>query len=334
MSGTRQVAKPTGCRVKPGDVCQILTSGGGIYGLATHKHPKRSYVVAIFGEAYDKVPKDFAPVAAGEPQFITTFLICDAVRDGLFTVVAHVEVPQHLRDFPTFRTTNQLHGDQRLCFFRDGERERRVDRPLTEEERRCPEGPRFPSAPALFEWIEKDWRAGRVMSSRPVPARDRRLSQVLTHDIPDWRAGQAQPEPPFADRALAPVRFAAGNEVTARNGADVRDAGDCRPHRGQSMELRAWMQGIAYDFPRFARPRARARALFPQQAFLLPADAGSRRCGIAGPMMPMRRGDPSPSGHKSHRRHSDAKGAGVMRRHPPLASWGRALRARLQDVPP
>lgn len=151
-------AKPTGPRVKPGDVFQILTARGVCYGLVTHRNPKYSYVVAIFGETYDKVPSDFAAVVAGEPQFITTFLIGHAVRQGLFRVVAHVEVPAHLRPFPTFRGTNHLNGDRTLWFFWDGERETRVDRPLTEAERHYPIGPHLPSAPLLIEWIEKGCR--------------------------------------------------------------------------------------------------------------------------------------------------------------------------------
>lgn len=100
-------------------------------------------------------------VVAGRPQIITTFSIQYAVRQGLFALVANVNVPDHLRDFPTFKATNHLKGDDTLWFFWNGKEEWRVERPLTEAEKRHPEGPSFPSAPLLIERIQKDYRVER-----------------------------------------------------------------------------------------------------------------------------------------------------------------------------
>ena len=147
--------------VRVGDVFQILTSEGVCYGLVTHTHPKWAFVVAIFREFYSKTPKDFTQVVAGEPQFITTFLIQDGVRQGLFSLVAEVLVPEHLIEFPTFRGTNHLQGEETMWFFWNGEREWKVHRPLTPEEKKYPEGPSFLSAPLLIELIEKDYRVER-----------------------------------------------------------------------------------------------------------------------------------------------------------------------------
>ncbi|WP_339112856.1 hypothetical protein [Thioclava sp. GXIMD2076] len=145
--------------VRIGDVFQILTSEGVCYGLVTHSHEKWGFVISVFRDFYDQEPEDFASVVAGSPQITTTFLIQHAVRSGLFALVAHVEVPDHLQDFPTFRGTNNLKGDDTLWFFWNGKEEWRVQRPLSEAEKRYPEGPSLPSAPLLIEMIQKNYRA-------------------------------------------------------------------------------------------------------------------------------------------------------------------------------
>ena len=147
--------------VKVGDVFQILTSEGVCYGLVTHTHEKWRFVISVFRDFYTKEPKDFAAVVAGNPQITTVFLIQDAVRAGLFSLVAHVQLPEHLRDFPTFRATNNLKGDDTLWFFWNGKEEWRIQRPLTEVEKRCPKGPSLPSAPLLLEMIQNDYRVER-----------------------------------------------------------------------------------------------------------------------------------------------------------------------------
>lgn len=147
--------------VKGGDVFQILTSKGVCYGLVTNTHAKWRFVVSVFRDFYSQEPKDFGSVVMGTPQITTTFLIQDAVRTGLFSLVAHVDVPDHLRDFPTFRSTNNLKGDDTLWFFWNGTEEWRVQRPLSEAEMRYPKGPSLPSAPVLIEMIQKDYRVER-----------------------------------------------------------------------------------------------------------------------------------------------------------------------------
>jgi hypothetical protein len=83
--------------VKVGDIFQIVTSEGVCYGQLTHTHPKWKFVIAIFRESFPKVPKDFNLIISKEPQFITTFLIQDAVRQELFSLVANVPVAEHLK---------------------------------------------------------------------------------------------------------------------------------------------------------------------------------------------------------------------------------------------
>lgn len=147
--------------VKIGDVFQILTCEGVCYGLVTHTHPKWKFVVAIFRKFFPTPPEDLSSVVSDDPQFITTFLLQDAVKQGLFSLVANVPIPRHLREFPTFRSTNNLKGDDTMWFFWSGEKQWKVQRQLTEEEKCFPKGPSLPSAPLLIERIEKNYRVER-----------------------------------------------------------------------------------------------------------------------------------------------------------------------------
>lgn len=147
--------------VQVGDIFQILTSEGVCYGQVINTDPKWKFVVAVFREFFSKPPKDFSELVSTEPQFITTFLIQDAVKKGLFTLVDNAAVSQGLSQFPTFRGTNNLKGDDTMWFFWNGQEEWKVHRVLTDEEKKYPEGPSLPSAPLLVEMIEKDYRVER-----------------------------------------------------------------------------------------------------------------------------------------------------------------------------
>ncbi|MBO9519444.1 MAG: hypothetical protein J7493_15385 [Porphyrobacter sp.] len=147
--------------IKIGDVFQILTSQGVCYGQVTHSHARWGWIVAIFREFFDEEPVDFKDVVKKEPQFVTAFLIEHAVKEGLFSLVANVPVPASIAKFPIFRGTNNLKGEETMWFFWDGEKEWKVQRPLTNEEKRYPEGPSLPSAPVLIERIERDYRVYR-----------------------------------------------------------------------------------------------------------------------------------------------------------------------------
>ena len=145
--------------VKVGDVFQILTSEGICYGQVTHTHPKYEFIVRIFREFYPTPPKKFEEVVSKEPQFTAMFLVQDAVRQGLVSLVANVPVATKNKSFPIFRTTNNYgEGDNTIWWFWDGDKEWRVDRSLTDVEKKYPQRG-FISAPLLIERIEKDYRA-------------------------------------------------------------------------------------------------------------------------------------------------------------------------------
>ena len=143
---------------RPGDIFQILTSEGVCYGLVTHLTGKSDGVIAIFREFYDQPPEDFQALVEQKPQFITAFAIRRAVRQRMFALVAEVTIPKHLAEFPLFKDTHKLRGDDTIWFFWDGKNEWQVKRPLTAKEKLYPIGPRFINFPGLIENIEKNCR--------------------------------------------------------------------------------------------------------------------------------------------------------------------------------
>jgi hypothetical protein len=145
-------------RPAPGDIFQILTSEGVCYGQMTHRTERHGDVVAIYRRFWAAPPADWAEVVSDTPQFITTFLLTEAVRRRFFAIVGTADIPDAQRPFPTFRGANNAKAAQPLWFFWDGTTERRVDRPLTPEELTFPEGPSLPSAPLLLDMIQRDWR--------------------------------------------------------------------------------------------------------------------------------------------------------------------------------
>ncbi|MDR0529464.1 MAG: hypothetical protein LBG69_07655 [Zoogloeaceae bacterium] len=124
--------------VKIGDIFQTLAAEGVCYGQITHKSVKWGYVVAVFREFFVKEPVDFTEVLAKESQFITAFLINIAVRRGLFSLVANFSVAENLKEFPIFRSTNYLNGNDTLWFLGTGRSSGELTELLRKKKRNIP----------------------------------------------------------------------------------------------------------------------------------------------------------------------------------------------------
>lgn len=148
-------------KVSVGDIFQILTSHGVCYGQVTHIHSKWKFLVSIFRDFRNKPPEDFADYVTQEPQFITPFLIQEAIQRGYFAFLINVPVAQQNAKPVIFRGTNNPGcGNETLWWLIDERGERRIDRPLTEEELKYPDEALI-SAPVLIERIENDYRVER-----------------------------------------------------------------------------------------------------------------------------------------------------------------------------
>lgn len=147
--------------VKIGDIFQILSREGICYGQILHKHKKWGYIIGVFRNFFDKEPENFSFVINRKPDFISPFLINIAVSRGYFRIVGHEAISQCNAEFPIFRGTNNPgEGLNTLWWFWDGEREWRVDRPLTEIEKHYPQKSLI-SAPLLIRYVEDDYRVER-----------------------------------------------------------------------------------------------------------------------------------------------------------------------------
>lgn len=143
-------------RLKLGDIFQILTSQGISYAQYTHRNAEYGHLIRVFSKVYKQEPKDFAVVAEGELQFSTFFPAQSAVNQGLMSVVANTPVPNHLQDFPIFRSRNGGAGGS--LWLWDGATSKRLERDLKPEEMRYPTRA-IVSAPLLIERIEIGYRA-------------------------------------------------------------------------------------------------------------------------------------------------------------------------------
>jgi hypothetical protein len=152
-------------RVKIGDIFQILTSEGICFGQVLHTHPKWKYVIGVFYDFPGQTSVNFSEYVDRRPDLTTMFLINHAVQRGYFTIVGNVPVAECNVDFPIFRETNNPGlGDGTIWWFWDGNREWRVDHPLTDEEKKYPRGPSLPSAPLLLRYIQDGYRVERDFS--------------------------------------------------------------------------------------------------------------------------------------------------------------------------
>ncbi len=143
-------------KIKIGDLLQILTSSGIAYAQVIHKHQEFGYLISVFAGFYEKFISDYTEVVASAPQFIAFFPAQAAVNQNLLSVVANVEVPEKLKEFPIFRTRSGGVGG--AVWIWNGSESNRLQRELTESEMRYPTRGII-SAPLLVERIENGYRA-------------------------------------------------------------------------------------------------------------------------------------------------------------------------------
>lgn len=94
-------------RIRPriGDVIEIPTPRGLAYANFTHKHEKYGALIRVLPGLHETRPSDFAALVAQLPQFMAFFPTGSACSRCVVQVVAHEDIPQHSRNFPTFRSS-------------------------------------------------------------------------------------------------------------------------------------------------------------------------------------------------------------------------------------
>lgn len=144
------------CRVKIGDIIEIPTAKGLAYAQFTHKHKMYGALLRVLDELFESRPEYFVALVKRRHRFVTFFPLGAAVNRGIFSVVAHEEVPEEAKKFPTFRSgLEDRTGGVETWWLWDGEREWRVST-LTPEQRVFPIL-EVVNDTALVHMIESGW---------------------------------------------------------------------------------------------------------------------------------------------------------------------------------
>jgi hypothetical protein len=144
-------------RLKIGDIVEIKTKKGLSYAQYTQKDPLYGALIRVFRLIFQERPPSFKEFVHGDIQFITFLPLRYYVKDGTLEIVAHEEVPEQAQTFPVFKGHNGIHPDGSIVWWLwDGEKEWKVGRELTEEQKQYPESGTI-NYKALVTSIEKDW---------------------------------------------------------------------------------------------------------------------------------------------------------------------------------
>lgn len=148
-------------KVRVGDLIEIKTGKGLVYAIYTHRHdkpPKYGALLRVFDEVYELRPDTFDATIKHPVRFSVFFPLQAAVNRGLVEVVATVQIPDGLRQFPLFRSgmVNPETKTVDSWWLWDGEREWRIGR-LTQEQRKLSIRGVWHDT-MLIQRIEEDWR--------------------------------------------------------------------------------------------------------------------------------------------------------------------------------
>ncbi|SLN09698.1 hypothetical protein ROJ8625_00062 [Roseivivax jejudonensis] len=124
----------------PGDIVEIETDSGKAYVQVTHNHSSYPPVVRALDGLHESRPDDLEGLATGATRFVGMIPLGSALQKLGRTceVVAHVDVPEDQKPFPTFRMPiRDKKGEIVYWWFWDG-RGLSYDVELTEEQKALP----------------------------------------------------------------------------------------------------------------------------------------------------------------------------------------------------
>lgn len=146
-------------RVKLGDIIEIPTHRGFGYAQYTNRHPTYGELIRVFAGLHATASLRASAIVSEDVQFVCFFPLQAALRQGLVRVVCNVGIPQHLAEFPVFRTglPDPHTGKVDLWWLWDGEREWQVERLSAKERGYPPRG--IWNDTLLAERIDCQWKA-------------------------------------------------------------------------------------------------------------------------------------------------------------------------------
>ena len=147
--------------LKLGDLVEIPTAKGLAYAIYTHRHtepPKFGALIQVFDGLYETRPADLHGLLSQPIRFATFFPLQAAVNQHIVSIAGHVEVPERLKPFPTFRsgTVDPKTGKVPVWWLWDGQKTWRAG-DLTPEQRKLPIRGVWNDT-FLKERIEEGWR--------------------------------------------------------------------------------------------------------------------------------------------------------------------------------
>ena len=148
-------------RIKIGDLFEIQTAKGLVYGQFTHKNLEFGALFRIFSGFYPARPIDLTKVGLQPVQFSVFFPIQSAVNAGLIVYCGHLEVTPENAIFPIFRSTSRDKEGKRGSdnwWIWDGIQSTYLGRSMTEEEKKYPTRSII-SHPLLVERAENQYKA-------------------------------------------------------------------------------------------------------------------------------------------------------------------------------
>jgi hypothetical protein len=125
-------------RIKIGDLFEIQTAKGLVYGQFTHKNPAYGALIRIFSGFYQTRPIDLKEITLQPLQFTVFSPIQRAVNLNLITLCANLPVTSENAIFPIFRGANYSKEGKRSAddwWIWDGTSSKRLGRILNEDEK-------------------------------------------------------------------------------------------------------------------------------------------------------------------------------------------------------
>ena len=126
-------------KLRIGDIVELKTSKGFMYGIYTHEHKDYLSLVRFFNHYFSEAPDSIEMLAESDVRFSFFYPLKRAVKEGLVDIVGNIEVPDLLKPFPIFRAgiVNPRDKNDIHWWLWDGEKEQKIGK-LSPGQRKYP----------------------------------------------------------------------------------------------------------------------------------------------------------------------------------------------------
>src|SRR6266511_70522 len=166
--------------VAVGDVFEVPTPRGLAYAQYSHWNDEMGALVRVLPGFYPSRPTDLQAVVDQQEQYSTFFPLQAAVRQGIFQIVGHAEVPPGARKFPLFRSIGGVteKGQPLNWWLWDGKKARFIGDKLTEEQMRLP--PKIVMTDvSLINRLTRGWKPEADFESKEEPQHGTESSEAI-----------------------------------------------------------------------------------------------------------------------------------------------------------